>query len=91
MMGLDEHVGDFCTRLKLLDFTITHCPAEEIGSLLQSRQMLQIQVHTQLANICDVWGMTVWISCFGLRKHITCMLFCITAYIDFGNSPAINM
>lgn len=44
LMGLDEHVGDHQTRLKLLSFSITHCPPEEIAVLLKSRQALQFQV-----------------------------------------------
>ena len=44
MMGLNAHVGDQEMRGKLLDFSITHCPVEEIVSTLQSKQLLLLQV-----------------------------------------------
>lgn len=51
MMGLDSHVGDLGTRMRLLDFSTTHCPAEEIVSTLQSKKLLRLQVCTQTTGI----------------------------------------
>ena len=40
IMGLNPQQGDIETRKKLLDFSITHCPPEEVVSLLQSNKLL---------------------------------------------------
>lgn len=41
---MDSGVGDPSVRLRLLDFAITHCPPEELASLLQAKQVLELQV-----------------------------------------------
>lgn len=44
-MAVNVAVGDHKTRMKLLDFSITHCPTEEVLPLLESKQVLQLEVR----------------------------------------------
>lgn len=86
MMGLDLHVGDLETRRKLLDFSLTHCPAEEIVSTLQSKKLLQLQVmylvHSKLmmGHAIDTYVVLVGV-------HMQVALSLTKSLSKFGGGP----
>ena len=43
-LGLESSIGDLQVRLSLLDFSLTHCPPENITDILEERRALEVQV-----------------------------------------------
>ena len=43
-LALDGGFNDQTAKLTLLNFSITHCPAEDMMDILKERQSLEVQV-----------------------------------------------